>query len=154
MQYERRPNNQGFTLVELMIVVAIIGILAAIAVPNFIAYKNKARIAEGVGTTESIRASIAAFAVDSNGHEFPGTIAGWDALVAVCNKNGSVLKNSAALQGYQSFTYQGLDYTGAATTEKPSNYFFVFRLYDLPADLTGAQLEVRPSGIERQTFSP
>ena len=35
-------NQNGFTLIELMIVIAIIGALAAIVIPNFIAYKNKA----------------------------------------------------------------------------------------------------------------
>ncbi len=40
-------KREGFTLIELMIVVAIIGILAAIAIPNFLRFQLKARSSEG-----------------------------------------------------------------------------------------------------------
>lgn len=51
-------NQQGFTLMELMIVVAIIGILASVALPAYALYQNKARFSEGVLGVGNARMAI------------------------------------------------------------------------------------------------
>ena len=57
-----RVNNQkGFTLIELMIVIAIIGILAAIAIPNFIAYRNKSYCSRAESDAQNVLAGIACY---------------------------------------------------------------------------------------------
>jgi type IV pilus assembly protein PilA len=51
--------QQGFTLIELMIVVAIIGILAAIAIPAYQDYTIRAKVTEGIGLADAAKTSVA-----------------------------------------------------------------------------------------------
>ncbi|MED5510692.1 MAG: prepilin-type N-terminal cleavage/methylation domain-containing protein [Pseudomonadota bacterium] len=53
-----KQNQQGFTLIELMIVVAIIGILAAIALPAYQDYTVRAKVQEGVSASAPVRSAI------------------------------------------------------------------------------------------------
>lgn len=54
-------NKKGFTLIELMIVIAIIGVLAAIAIPNFIAYRDKSYCSQTESNARTVASAIAEY---------------------------------------------------------------------------------------------
>jgi type IV pilus assembly protein PilA len=86
--------QKGFTLIELMIVVAIIGILAAVAIPAYSNYTKKAKFQEVVMATQAIKTAVEICAADTGsvtactgGAEgIPGNTTGGSATVAAVGK--------------------------------------------------------------------
>ena len=118
MKRSMQMVQKGFTLIELMIVVAIIGILAAVALPAYQDYTIRARVSEGV-----VLASAAKLAVTENAASGSQFSAGWTAPQPTGNVLSVAIDTAAgaAFPGQVTVTYT----TAAGGSAGRNTMFFV-----------------------------
>ncbi|MFC1889974.1 type IV pilin protein [Thermodesulfobacteriota bacterium] len=127
MLSKMRNRNKGFTLIELMIVVAIIGILAAIAIPNFLNMRKKSMSSEAKSNLGDLRTMEEAYHVEY------GVYAAATASLDYSQPDGARYTYSIGAAGTDDCTLQATGKTGYPVTGETWQLVIISNVAGQPA---------------------
>lgn len=143
------PDDQhgdGFTLIELIIVVAIIGVMVSIAIPTIHAYLDRSRVASALVAGRVIQAALLSYATTSNYDTYPASIASYGELTELVNENGASLKDTEVEMGFEFRNYTPIDSDGDGADDR---YTMSFKVSGVPTSRLGWCIVIAPSGVTR-----
>jgi len=131
LQKLNNRNSKGFTLIELMIVIAIIGILAAIAIPNFLRYRDKAYCAKSETDAQNVLAALSSYFADPDHTAIPSLsdLTGLEELV-LNNPSSTTISTS----GNGAIIIIGDDAGRCPYVAKESEYYYTYFGTDTGSD--------------------
>jgi type IV pilus assembly protein PilA len=147
MRATRKGNRKGFTLIELMIVVAIIGILAAVAIPAFMKYIRRSKTSEATMNLRKIFDSSTSYYDEEHAtrdgdilsRQFPATIAQTPGTPASSCPGGDSTKIAPSSAYWSSATWQALNFA----VDDPHYYVYS---YDSAGTGAASQFTARANG--------
>ena len=143
MKTNKQKKQQGFTLIELMIVVAIIGVLSAVAIPAYKSYVTKSELASGATTVRNLLTNIDMFQQE-NGTYVGMTLADVGASQTMSGLGDLALTNLTVSSAKATFTFDNSSVNTAVITYSNSSSGWDCSI--TPNSATAITTETRPKG--------
>jgi len=138
----KKTNQSGFTLIELMIVVAIIGILAAIALPAYQDYTKRSHVTEGLSLAGAAKTAVAEYFSSEGTLPTNNSVAG---LVTAASINGNAVNSVTVSSGLITIRYNTKVESGAGLDLSPETTVGGIKWNCEPSATTGVTTKYLPS---------